>query len=151
MARPARPRRSAGFTLIELLVAIAILGILGTVVVTTLWDAVDESKQTGTKTKLDQVKQTVMRYRNKHGDIPDDLSRLVEADPLNGQRPWLSEEDLRDTWNNLMVIKRGERSGEFEIISFGADGVENGFDLGLGFDRDLSSNLPLTPDEERNR
>jgi general secretion pathway protein G len=148
MARFARAsRRRGGFTLIELLVAIAILGILGTVVITTLWDNVDDAKQTGTKAKLDSLKNTVMSYRRKHNDIPDDLTKLIEEDPLNGNRPWLAEDDIKDTWGNTIVIKRGDRSGEFELISYGGDGQENGFGMELGYDRDLSSNRPLTGDE----
>lgn len=149
MARFARTsRRRGGFTLIELLVAIAILGILGTVVITTIWDNVDDARQTGAKAKLDSLKNTVMSYRRKHNDIPTDLSRLTEEDPLNGNRPWVTEDDIKDTWDNLIVIKRGDRAGEFELISYGADGVESGFGAELGYDRDLSSNRPLNPSED---
>jgi general secretion pathway protein G len=137
------PRRRSGFTLIELLVAIAILGILGVVVVQSLWDNVDDAKQVGAKTKVDQIKTTVMQYRRKHNELPNELSILTEEDPLNGNRRWLQPDELRDTWNNLMVIKKGERPGEFEIISYGEDGIENGYDLSLGFARDISSNRPL--------
>ena len=141
-------RRRGGFTLIELLVAIAILGILGTVVITALWDNVDDARQTGTKTKLDSVKTVVQQYKRAHNELPEDLMILTEEDPRHGNRPWLTPDDIRDTWNNLMVIKLGDRAGEFEIISFGADGQENGFGLELSYERDLSSNLALIPDEE---
>lgn len=142
-------RRRGGFTLIELLVAIAILGILGTVVITSLWDAVDDARQTGTKTKLDSVKSVVQQYKKSHNELPTDLMVLTEEDPRHGNKPWLTEDDLRDTWGNLMVIKLGERPGEFEIVSFGGDGVDNGFTLDLGYDRDLSSNRPLNPEENK--
>lgn len=150
MDRPFRnSRRQRGFTLIELLVAIAILGILGMVVITNLWDNVDEANQVGTHTKLRQVKDVVQSYKRKHGELPDDLMRLTEEDPKNGNRPWLKEEDLRDTWRNLILLKKGDRPGEFEVISYGADGQENGFGMDLGYDRDLSSNLPLDTEEKK--
>jgi len=150
MARPFRnARRRRGFTLIELLVAIAILGILGTVVITNLWDNVDEANQVGTHTKLTQVKNVVQSYKRKHGEIPDDLMRLTEEDPKNGNRPWLKEDDLRDTWGTLLQLKKGERAGEFEIISLGADKTENGFGMELGYDRDLSSERPLDVEEDK--
>lgn len=141
-------RRRGGFTLIELLVAIAILGILGTVVIAALWDNVDDARQTGTKTKLDTVKSTVQQYKRLHNELPRELSVLTEDDPRHGNRPWLTEDDIRDTWGNFMVIKMLDRPGQFEIVSFGGDGVDNGFDLSLGFDRDLSSDRPLNPPTE---
>jgi general secretion pathway protein G len=150
MASPFRNARcQRGFTLIELLVAIAILGILGTVVITNLWDNVDEANQVGTHTKLRQVKDVVQSYRRKHGELPDDLMRLTEEDPKNGNRPWLKEEDLHDTWSNLIMLKKGDRPGEFEIVSFGSDGQENGFGMELGYERDLSSDRPLDVEEDK--
>ncbi|MBM4014575.1 MAG: prepilin-type N-terminal cleavage/methylation domain-containing protein [Planctomycetes bacterium] len=143
------PRRRGGFTLIELLVAIAILGILGMVVVSSLWDNVDDAKQIGAKTKVDSIKTMVMQYRRIHNDLPGDLSVLTEEDPRHGNRPWLQSDEIRDTWGNQMIIKKGDRPGEFEIISFGADGIENGFDLTLGYERDISSNRPLDEEEGR--
>ncbi len=140
-------RRRGGFTLIELLVAIAILGILGMVVVTSLWENVDNAKQIGAKTKVDQIKTMVMQYRRVHNELPNDLSVLTEEDPRHNARPWLQPDEIRDTWGNQMIIKKGDRPGEFEIISYGADGIENGYDLTLGYERDISSNRPLDEQE----
>ncbi len=138
------PRRHhAGFTLIELLVAIAILGILGTVVVQTVWGYIDDANQTGTKTKLAQIKDKLMMYRRKHQDVPDSLTTLLEEDQANNMKPWLTEDEIKDSWGREMIIKRGDKPGEFEVISLGEDGQENGFDASLGTARDISSDRPL--------
>jgi len=142
--RRLRPRRAAGFTLIELLVAIAILGILGTVVIKTVWGHIDEAKQTTTKAKLDTVHGQVVMFRRKHNRLPKWPEEMVEPDiQMNNGQAWLNEEDILDAWGHPMELKEGSKSGEFEIVSWGQDGVDSGFGSEGGFDRDISSTRPL--------
>jgi general secretion pathway protein G len=147
--RDRRPRRGRrGFTLIELLVAIAILGILGTVVISKVWDNIDEARQTGTKTKVDMVHQQVESYRRKHNATPQDLNVMLEADVMNNGRAYFDNpEDLLDAWNNpLYILPYGDgRPGEYQIVSYGANGVQDGYGIDLGLDRDISSKMPLNP------
>jgi len=150
-ATPPRPRRGVrGFTLIELLVAIAILGILGTVVIQQVWQHIDEAKQTSTVTKLKEVHTQVQMYRRKHNVLPDSLEDMTLEDPLNNNRPWLNPEDILDAWDNPMVLKPGDKSGEFEVISYGQNRSPDDFGPEFGFDRDLSSIRPLN-DPNANR
>ncbi len=142
------PRRRAGFTLIELLVAIAILGILTATVVTTVWQHLDRANQTGTKGKLDTVHEILQTYKTKHGEVPDDITKLLEDDPRNNMKAWLTADDIKDTWGHQMVIKLGDKNGEFEVISYGEDGIENGFGPELGINRDISSRLSLDSTDE---
>lgn len=143
-----RPRRrNLGFTLIELLVAIAILGILGTVVIKSVWKNVDEAKQIGTKTKIDQVHQAVQAFRRKHNTLPRWPEDMLEPDPMNNNEPWLTEDEIRDAWNQRLELVGGAKDSQFEIISRGYLGQEGG----EGFERDISSARPLDPTDDQNR
>ena len=138
-------RGRGGFTLIELLVAIAILGILGTVVIQKVWTHIDEAKQTSTMTKLKEVETQVMMYRRKHNELPSDLEVLTQPDMMNNGNAWLDPEDILDAWDNKMIIKAGDKSGDFEIISFGENRQQDDFTPELGYARDLGSKHRSTP------
>ena len=140
-------RRNRGFTLIELLVAIAILGILGTVVIKSVWKNVDEAKQTGTKTKVDQIHDAVMMFRRKHNGLPKWPEEMLEPDIMNNNEPWLTEDEIVDAWGRQMELKQGDKAGQFEVVSLGADGTPDG----EGFDRDISSARPLDAVGDENR
>ena len=135
------------FAAAVLVVSVAGLGVIGTVMIAAMFESVDDARQTGTKIKLDSVKTIVQQYQRDCGDLPRDLPELAVPDPRHGNCPWLTADDLRDTWGNPMMIKLGELADAFEIVSFGADGVENGFGFELGYDRDLSSDRPLVNDD----
>lgn len=142
LERPLRSRRprAAGFTLIELLVAIAILGILGTVVLNSVWQYQDEARQTGTKTKLDTVRDKVQMYRRKHNALPKWPEDMLAPDNWNGGLPWLTPDEILDAWGNQMLMKTDTgKAGQFEIVSLGADNKDGGD----GYEKDLSSEHPI--------
>jgi general secretion pathway protein G len=143
---PTAARRARGFTLIELLVVIAILGILGTLVVKNIWGRVDEAKQSAAKGRVDYVDEQVQMYKRKHNELPTDLRRLLDADPLNNMNPWLEEDQLLDPWGHELVIKID--NNRFEIISYGEGGQEDGFGLELGLARDIGSRHLLDPPKD---
>jgi general secretion pathway protein G len=138
----ARPHPQ-GFTLIELLVAIAILGILGTVLIKGVYGHIDHAKQVSTQAKLESVHQQVVLFRRAHNTLPKWPDDMLQPDPMNNNEPWLNAEDVRDAWNNEIVLKPGQKSGQFELVSYGANGTEDGFGPELGIDRDLSSTRPM--------
>ena len=124
MDRARTPRRPRGFTLIELLVAIAILGILGTIVIQNVWSNIDDARQEGSKTKADLLHGIVETYRRKHNELPKSLDDLLLEDLMNNNRPYVDNpEDLLDAWNRKFELRPGERSGEFEVVSLGQNGL----------------------------
>ncbi len=143
-----RSSQTGGFTLVELLVTVAILGVLATVAIGEIWDYIDDAKQTGTKAKLESIKTQVMMFKRKHNRVPDDLEVLLEPDDRNKGEPWLSEDDIRDAWGNRVYIIHGDRSSQFEIVSYGENNEEDGYDPSLGYDMDISSERPLFPADD---
>ena len=135
--------RRRGFTLIELLVAIAILGILGTVVIREIWNYIDDAKQETAQQKVKAIADIVEMYRRKHNDIPADLHVLTQEDDANNGRVWLQEDGLVDPWGNDYELKPGGKAGDFEIICKGSNGTEDSFDAQLKLERDIGSNHSL--------
>lgn len=141
--------RNAGFTLIELLVAIAILGILGTVVIQSLWTNVDTAKQETSHTKVKTVYSVVQNYRRAHGRWPsEDMAELLETDPRHANQPWLTPSELLDSWGFPLALMEGARAGSMRVVSFGNNGEQDGRDPDLGLDMDIYSDEPLYFDEQ---
>ena len=60
-----------------------------------------------------------------------------------GGGAWCSEQDIYDAWERPLQILFGERSSDFEIVSYGENGDEDGFERDWKLDMDISSKLPL--------
>ena len=85
-------RKNSGFTLIELLVVIAIIGLLSTVVLTSLNSARKKGRDTRRVEDIASIRQALEVYYDKNGTYPTALSALqtdgqmsvVPTDPLSG-------------------------------------------------------------------
>ncbi len=87
--------RIRGFTLIELLVVIAIIGLLSTVVISSLSTTRDRARDTNRVQEMKQIQTALELYYSKHGAYP--LS--VSPDPSH--KNWASE---CDTGRSTFVI-----------------------------------------------
>ncbi len=85
-------RKNTGFTLIELLVVIAIIGLLSTVVMTSLNSARKKGRDTRRVEDLNTIRQALEVYYDDNGKYPTALSALttggqlpvVPTDPQSG-------------------------------------------------------------------
>lgn len=130
-------RKSAkGFTLIELMVVVAILGVLGLVVATNIFPYFAQSQHTVARTNIETIKASVEKYRlDNQLRLPSTLDELLQPNENNMNEAYLEKaEALIDPWGNPYVYNV-MGSTKFEIISYGADGLEGG----EGADKDISS------------
>ncbi len=72
-------KANKGFTLIELLVVIAIIGLLSTVVMTSLNSARKKGRDTRRVEDINQLKTALELYYDQNGKYPQALSDLVTA------------------------------------------------------------------------
>lgn len=133
-------RRNRGFTLIELLVVLVILGLLAALVVPRLFKNVDKAKVNTTRAQIAAFDTALGAYRLDVGSFPtteQGLNALVHrpAGVDNWDGPYLPKEIPADGWGNPYIYHSPGEHGDYDIISYGADGVEGG----TGFNADIDS------------
>jgi general secretion pathway protein G len=125
-----------GFTLIEIMVVIVILGILAMYVAPKLMGRPDEAKQVRAKMDIAAMETALKLYKLDSGIYPgteQGLQALVQR-PESGVVPkkwrqggYLEKSKLpKDPWGNDYIYLSPGLKGEFDIISYGADGVPGG-------------------------
>lgn len=124
-------KRPGGFTLMELLIVLVILGLLAALVGPTLYNRIKPAKQATAKaqienfmTALDNYFIDVNRYPNSVEGLHALRNKPSGADSWNG--PYLKKQVPMDPWKNDFQYRSPGRNGPYEIISFGADGLEGG-------------------------
>ena len=142
---PAEKFNNRGFTLIELMVVIVILGILAGLIVPRIMGRPDEARQLKAKIQIESIETALKLYKLDNGSYPSTeqgLLALVEQ-PATGNIPakwreggYLDKGKLpKDPWGNDFVYLSPGVQGEYDIVSYGADGVPGG----EGKDMDINS------------
>ncbi len=138
-------RHEAGFTLIELLVVLVILGTLAGMVLPRIMGRTEEARRTKAQVQMQNLETALQLYRLDNGHYPgtdQGLQALVEQPTLgrpakNWRRGGYLEKGKvpQDPWGNDYIYLSPGRHGEFDLISYGADGEPGGEDK----NRDLNS------------
>jgi len=129
-------RDNRGFTLIELMVVIIILGILAMWVAPKIMSRPEEAKQVKARLDIQNLETALKLYKLDNGMYPtteQGLQALVEK-PETGIVPkkWNDGGYLekgrvpKDPWSNEFIYLSPGLQGDFDIISYGADGVPGG-------------------------
>ncbi|ACN16107.1 GspG2 [Desulforapulum autotrophicum HRM2] len=123
--------RERGFTLIELLIVMVIIGLLAGLVGPKMFGKVGKSKQKSAKAQISLFETTLDIYRLDVGKYPTTDIGLqglrVKPDGVeNWDGPYLPKEVPLDPWGNAYRYESPSEHGEYEIVSFGADGVDGG-------------------------
>jgi len=132
MKRTSRKRKA--FTLVELLVVILIISMLAAFVGRRVFTGLGKAKRDIAKAKMAIIEDALNRFWIECGRFPDDsegLDALLIAPPdveekWNG--PYVKRSELLDPWENPYIyMAEGEiNPGTFDLISWGADGMEGG-------------------------
>ncbi len=138
-----RLRGRAGFTLIEIMVVIVILGLLAALVVPKLVGRTEEAKKTQARVQIKSLQQALELFKLDNGFYPatdqglDALVRQPEGGrvPKNYRKGGYIERVPKDPWGNPYVYVSPGQRGDYDISSYGADGVQGG----EGEDADINS------------
>jgi len=127
-----------GFSLIELMVVIVILGILAALIAPRLIGRTEDAKLVQAKTQIAGLEVALKLYRLDNGVYPSTeqgLQALVQQ-PETAPVPkkwrkggYLEKGKLpQDPWGNDYLYLSPGTHGDYDIISYGADGVQGGED-----------------------
>lgn len=124
-----RRKVRAGFTLIEIMIAITVIGVLGAILVPSLYYYVTKSKRTSTEANLRAVQTSIDQFYLDTNDYPGKPRDLIKkpADEKLAKRwqgPYLkSNETPTDGWGNTLYYKKpGEKGHPYELSSYGEHG-----------------------------
>lgn len=129
-------RANGGFTFIEVMVVIIILGLLAAVVVPRLIGRTEEAKKTQVKLQIKNIEQALKLFKLDNGFYPSTEQGLlalvgrpeIGRIPNNYRKDGYLERVPQDAWGyDYVYISPGDH-GNYDIISYGADGVPGGED-----------------------
>ena len=135
----------SGFTLIELMIVIIILGVLAMYIAPKFMERPGEAKQVKARLDITTFETALKLYKLDSGKYPSTeqgLQALVDK-PETGNVPkkWREGGYLekgkvpRDPWENDYIYLSPGLKGDFDIISYGADGAPGG----EGEDKDINN------------
>lgn len=121
-----------GFTLIELMVVLVIIGVLAALIVPNVLNRADDARVMAAKTDVNNLAQALKLYKLDNQRLPtaeQGLTALL-AKPTTGPippnwKPYL-EKLPNDPWNRPYQYLVPGIKGEFDVMSFGGDGVAGG-------------------------
>jgi general secretion pathway protein G len=123
-----------GFTLIEIMVVVVILGILAAIVVPRLLDEPERARRTSAATQIRSFEEALGMFRLDNGFYPtteQGLQALVSR-PTIGRIPARYKDGgyirriPNDPWGNPYVYLSPGVHGDYDLLSYGADGQPGG-------------------------
>jgi general secretion pathway protein G len=131
----AAENRDTGFTLIEILIVMVIIGLLAALVGPRMFGKVGKSKQKAAKAQISLLETALDTYRLDMGKYPttDMGLEVLRVKPDNDDNdkwdgPYLPKEIPLDPWGHPYEYRSPSEHGDYEIVSYGADGRPGGSD-----------------------
>jgi type II secretion system protein G len=116
-------RREKGFTLIELLVVVAILGILSSIAIALLSNALDKGKQKRTMMDLHSIAEATETYGVDHATYPSGVPDWVTMRPLISPF-FIRDPPDADGWANSWSATTSAGGTSYTLVSLGKDGIQ---------------------------
>lgn len=122
-----RYKNQRGFTLIEIMVVVVIMGLLATLVTVNLLDNADKAKIVKAKADIKALENALELYKLDLGRYPttqEGIKSLTEKG--EGHEAYIKGSVPKDPWGKEYVYLSPGSHGDFDIVSYGADGEPGG-------------------------
>lgn len=128
-----KPKKNqAGFTLFEMIIVLVILAIMATLVVPKLMDRPDEARMVKVKHDISAIQSALNLYKLDNYTYPttdqgiESLVVQTEVEPI--PKNWRPVLDVvpKDPWGNPYIYISPGEHGEFDLFTYGADGIDGG-------------------------
>lgn len=125
-------KNQKGFTLIELMVVVVILAVLAGLVVPNLMDRPDEARIVKAKQDISAISSALKLYKLDNFNYPttdQGLEALVKQptdEPVPKNWKNLLDNVPVDPWGNPYLYLSPGEHGDFDLFTYGADGVDGG-------------------------
>lgn len=124
-----------GFTLLEIMVVLVIIGVLAALVVPRFIDRADDAKVQATKVQMSSIAQAMKLYRLQQGKYPSSSEGLKAlVNPGTSDKRYMDSLP-KDAWGHEFVYLSPGVHGDFDVLSYGADGKPGG----AGYDADIGN------------
>jgi general secretion pathway protein G len=131
-----RTVKDVGFTLLEIIVVVFILSLLAAIVAPKIIGRTDDARIAEAKVQIRNLETALKLFKLDSGFYPDTqqgLQALVEK-PSSGRIPsnykdggYLEQRKIPlDPWGNSYVYISPGLNGDYDLMSYGADGKEGG-------------------------
>lgn len=126
-----RHLKERGFTLIELLIVMVILGLLAALVGPRMFGKTGKARQKAAKAQISLFETAMDTYRLDVGKFPttDQGMKVLRERPENEPKwdgPYLPKEIPLDPWGYEYEYRSPGEHGDYDIVSYGADGAPGG-------------------------
>jgi general secretion pathway protein G len=129
-----RNRLEKGFTLIELLVVIAIIGILAAIAIPNLLNALQRARQKRTMADIRTLATAIETYNADNSTYPTaacpntvpPTTGALDSGSFTVLKPTYIQPPFTDGWRNPLHYGVDQQNFEYNISSFGRDGVADG-------------------------
>lgn len=128
-----RQKREEGFTLIELISVVVIIMILAALVMPRFAGKAREARIGAANVQIRNFEVALDGYELDNGAYPTTEMGLTAlrkepAGALNWKGPYLKRAIPKDPWGNLYIYTSPGQHGDYDLKSFGPDGVDGGGD-----------------------
>lgn len=123
-------KKRNAFTLVELLLVVVIIGVLVAMVMPRLAGRTEQARAAAAKADIEaNIASALDLYEIDNGKYPESLEALMEKkeDVKGWKGPYLKKKPI-DPWGNPYAYKVPGAHGDYDLYSYGKDGVEGGGD-----------------------